>query len=160
MIFWNGYYRLWRKSCSHWWHCRDRITFVLSIDWLCNAPLQRSSSKNFTVFSLNGNNWFCKGLACCWRMQTLINEAVGENHWKCCIKEMKSQQRHITQTAHSLEDIVDYHVRFERIHPFQDLAMDVGIDYALKNALSSWRCSVCHYFDDMKSSIIEGLLMG
>ena len=60
------------------------------------------------------------------------------------------------RTTHSLEEIVDFHVRFERIHPFQDGNGRVGRLVMFKECLAS---NVVPFVisDDMKDFYYRGL---
>lgn len=72
-------------------------------------------------------------------------------------KEMKSLLKaYNSNSPHSFEDIVDYHVRFERIHPFQDGNGRVGRLIMLKECLAH---DVVPFVitDEMKSFYYRGL---
>ena len=99
-------------------------------------------------------NWFAVG-----DYKRLPNEVGGE---KTCEPELvhESMERLIdgynAKGQHTLEDILDFHVRFEKIHPFQDGNGRVGRLIIFKECL---RCGIVPFIitDELKMFYYRGL---
>ena len=99
-------------------------------------------------------NWFAVG-----DYKHLPNEVGGE---KTCEPELvhESMERLIdgynAKGQHTLEDILDFHVRFEKIHPFQDGNGRVGRLIIFKECL---RCGIVPFIitDELKMFYYRGL---
>ncbi len=133
-----------------------------AIDYLIDkatSPLSEGMLKELHLILKTGTtdaskDWFAVG-----DYKRLPNE-VGRNETTAPEKVSKEiyrlLKRYNARSSHTLEDIIDFHVRFERIHPFQDGNGRVGRLIMFKECLAN---GIVPFIitDEMKAFYYRGL---
>ena len=121
----------------------ETVNHFRCIDYIIDhaeEPVTESLVKQLHFMLKTGTSDSCKDWFAVGEYKRLPNEVGGQE--TCSPKEVHQQMKALISSYHhirrkTLEDIVDFHVRFERIHPFQDGNGRVGRLLMFKECLAN-----------------------